>query len=152
MNREELLYQILYSHNLEKLYGTLTGRIDKILSFCLLLLGSAVVASIGHPVATGLFIAGITALRMAFRFEAASEHARRQSGAWLKLFNTQHQTLSDDDLLCAVTSLQEADSAVWSVLIRPAMILTQSEQGKTQREKLTPAERLFAFFSGGSVR
>ncbi len=50
MNREELLYQILYSHNLEKLYGTLTGRIDKILSFCLLLLGSAVVASTGHTV------------------------------------------------------------------------------------------------------
>ncbi|ECH8186127.1 hypothetical protein RF23_005193 [Salmonella enterica subsp. houtenae] len=152
MNREELLYQILYSHNLEKLYGTLTGRIDKILSFCLLLLGSAVVASTGHPVATGLFIAGITALRMAFRFEAASEHARRQSGAWLKLFNTQHQTLSNDELLCAVTALQEADSVVWSVLIRPSMVLTQSEQGKALTEKLTTSEKLFAFFSGGSVR
>ncbi|HCQ6671051.1 hypothetical protein ACHEUO_22300 [Klebsiella oxytoca] len=152
MNREEMLYQILYSHNLERMFSTVTGRIDKALSFFLILLGSGVIVGLGYPVITGLLIAGISAIKLAFHFEASSERSRKQAAAYLKLFNAQHLIESDDDLLNKITELQDEDHTLWSVLIYPAMVATQIEMGKTPTTQLTFTERLFARVSGAIVQ
>ncbi|PVZ84849.1 hypothetical protein C9426_22110 [Serratia sp. S1B] len=151
MSREDMLYQILYSHRLEKMFSTLTGRIDKGLSFLLIFLGSSVIAGFGYPVAIGLTIAGISAFKMAFRFEAAAEHSRKQAANYLRLFNTQQLFESEPDLLGAITKIQDDDHAPWSILISPAMVATQIEMGKKPTSKLKFMERIFAQASGAIV-
>ncbi|ELQ9307932.1 hypothetical protein R3D73_000844 [Serratia marcescens] len=152
MSREDMLYQILYSHRLEKMFSTLTGRIDKGLSFLLILLGSSVIAGFGYPVVVGLAIAGISAFKMAFHFEAAAEHSRKQAASYLNLFNTQHLMEDDSDLLGAITKVQDDDHAPWAILTYPAMIATQIELGRTPSSKLSLTEKLFARASGANIR
>lgn len=151
MSREDMLYQILYSHRLEKMFSTLTGRIDKGLSFLLILLGSSVIAGFGYPVGVGLAIAGISAFKMAFHFEAAAEHSRKQAASYLNLFNSQHLMDDDSDLLGAITRIQDDDHSPWAILIYPAMIATQIELGKTPSSKLSLTEKLFARASGANI-
>lgn len=152
MSREDMLYQILYSHRLEKMFSTLTGRIDKGLSFLLILLGSSVIAGFGYPVVVGLAIAGISAIKMAFHFEAAAEHSRKQAASYLNLFNSQHLIESDSNLLGAITKIQDDDHAPWAILTYPAMIATQIELGRTPSSKLSLTEKLFAKASGAIIR
>lgn len=90
-----MLYQTLYSCRFEKMFSTLTGRIDKGLSFLLILLGLSIIAGFGYPVAIGLDIARITSIKIEFHFEAASEHLQKQVAGCLKLFNTHHSLEKD---------------------------------------------------------
>ncbi len=152
MSREDMIYQILYSHRLEKIFSTITGRIDKGLSCLLIILGSSVVAGFSYPAVTGLLIAGISAAKMSFHFEAAAEHSRKQAANYLKLFNTQHLIETDADLLEAITKIQDDDHTPWAVLNYPAMIATQIEMGRTPTSKLTFAEWLCAQASGAIVK
>ncbi|NIG74055.1 hypothetical protein F3J34_10655 [Klebsiella sp. Ap-873] len=152
MSRDEILYQIYYSYRLEKMFSSITGRLDKGLSFLLIILGSSVVGGFGYPVFIGLLIAGISAFKMAFHFEAASEHSKKQAAAYLKLYNTQHLIESDNDLLNSVTAIQDNDHAPWSILNYPAMVSTQIETGREQTSKLTPTEKIIAFICGATVQ
>lgn len=152
MSREDMLYQVLYSHRLEKMFSTLTGRIDKSLSFLLILLGSSVIAGFGYPILIGLAIAGISAFKMAFHFEATAEHSRKQAASYLKLFNTHHLIESESDLLGAITKIQNDDHAPWAILTYPATVATQIELGKELSVKLTLTEKLFARASGAIVK
>lgn len=152
MEREDMIYQTLYSHRLEKMFSTLTGRIDKWLSCLLIFLGSNVIAGSGYPVSIGLAIAGITSIKMAFHFEAASEYSQKQAASYLKLFFTLHTLENDSELLSAIIHLQNGDHAPWSILIFPATIATQIELGKEPSFKLSLTEKILAFASGAIVK
>ncbi|EDD4022697.1 hypothetical protein BTE79_21745, partial [Salmonella enterica subsp. enterica serovar Schwarzengrund] len=89
MSTDEISYQILYRYYLEKLYSTLTRRVDNVLSFALVFLGVGVTINVGSPFILGPGIVGITILKRVLRFGTRSAQADRQSRAWLKLFNTQ---------------------------------------------------------------
>ncbi|QEC97054.1 hypothetical protein DA129_10105 [Salmonella enterica] len=55
MSKDEISYQILYRYSLEKLYSTLTRRVDNVLSFALVFLGVGVTINVGMilPVNSG---------------------------------------------------------------------------------------------------
>ncbi|EAN4947529.1 hypothetical protein BVD23_19945 [Salmonella enterica] len=150
MSRDEISYQILYRYYLEKLYSTLTRRVDHVLSFALVFLGVGVTVNIGSPFILGLCIAGIAILKIVFRFDTRSTQADRQSRAWLKLCHTQHCFPSDKALFLSITSLEQDASEVWSMLIGPAIVLTETALGKTPIEPLTAGEKLCAFLSGAT--
>ena len=152
MSREDMLYLIYYSHHLEKMFSIITGRIDKILSFLLLLLGSSVFGGLGHPILIGLLIAGISAIKMSFHFEAAAEHSRKQASAYLKLYTVHFQFANDQELLDAIADAQDKDHNPWHVLTYPAMVATQIASGKTPTAKLTFIEKCFAFFAGTVIK
>ncbi len=98
MSKDEISYQILYRYSLEKLYSTLTRRVDNLLSFALVFLGVGVTINVGSPFILGPGIVGIAILKRVLRFGTRSAQADRQSRAWLKLFNTQHRFPSDKTL------------------------------------------------------
>ena len=152
MSREDMLYQILYSHHLEKMFCTITGRIDKCLSFLLFLLGSSVIAGMGYAVLIGLLIAGISAIKMAFHFEAAAEHSRKQAATYLRLYMTQNQFITDSELQNAIADAQDGDHNPWRALYFPAMVATQIELGISPTATLTVIEKLFAFCSGAVIK
>lgn len=53
MSTDEISYQILYRYYLEKLYSTLTRRVDNVLSFALVFLGVGVTITSGVPLFWG---------------------------------------------------------------------------------------------------
>lgn len=150
MSKDEISYQILYRYYLEKLYSTLTRRVDNVLSFALAFLGVGVIVNVGTPFILGLCVVGISILKIVFRFSTRSTQADKQSRAWLKLFNTQHRFSSDKTLFLTITSLEQDSSDVWSMLIGPAIVMTETALGKTPIEPLTAGEKLCAFLSGAT--
>ncbi|MGH1472825.1 hypothetical protein [Yersinia proxima] len=149
MSREDMLYQIMYSHYLEKMFSIFTGRLDKTLSFALILLGSSVMANFDHTIIIGLAIAVISAVKMAFTFEATAEHSRKQAAMYLKLFNIQHQIASDEELLKEIQNIQDGDYSPWLVFTYPAMLRAKTDLGISNEIKLTRIEKLIARVSGG---
>lgn len=149
MSKDEISYQILYRYSLEKLYSTLTRRVDNVLSFALVFLGVGVTINVGSPFILGPSIVGIAILKRVLRFGTQSAQADRQSRAWLKLFNTQHRFPSDKTLFLAFTSLEQDASEVWCMLIG-AIVMTETALGKTPIEPLTAGEKLCAFLSGAT--
>ncbi|EAQ0604754.1 hypothetical protein KX82_10745, partial [Salmonella enterica subsp. enterica serovar Kentucky] len=62
----------------------------------------------------------------------------------------QHRFPSDKTLFLAFTSLEQDASEVWSMLIGPAIVMTETALGKTPIEPLTTGEKLCAFLSGAT--
>lgn len=148
MSREEMCQQIYYSYRLENMFSKITGRIDRLLSFFILLLGSSVIASYGNPVFIGLSVAGISALKLSFAFEAASGNAKKQSARYLRLFNTSDQVISANELRDKMADIQDDDGHVWEVLINPAWLKTCSHLGIHSTIKLSRRERIISIIAG----
>lgn len=68
MSKDEISYQILYRYHLEKLYSTLSRRVDNMLSFALVFLGVGVTLNIGSPFILGPGVVGLSILKRVFRF------------------------------------------------------------------------------------
>lgn len=63
MSKDEISYQILYRYHLEKLYSTLSRRVDNMLSFALVFLGVGVTLNIGSPFILGPGVVGLSILK-----------------------------------------------------------------------------------------
>lgn len=148
MSREQMLYQIYYSYRLHALFGVLTGRIDRTLSFLLLLFGSSVMGNIGYPVIIGFSIAAITAIKMAFTFETTSESARKQAMLYLNLMTSQALTMPLDDLASEIKSIQKNDLSVWHSLVNPSELRTRITLGEPSDIRLSKWEKFLAFLAG----
>ncbi len=109
-------------------------------------LGVGVTLNVGSPFILGPGVVGISILKRVFRFGTRSTQADRQSRAWLKLFNTQHRFPSDKTLFLTITSLEQDASKVWSMLIGPAIVMTETALGKTPIESLTAGEKTLCIF------
>lgn len=78
MSTDEISYQILYRYYLEKLYSTLTRRVDNVLSFALVFLGVDVTINVGSPFILGPGIVGITILK---EYSASVRDQHRPTGS-----------------------------------------------------------------------
>ena len=112
MTRQDSLYQIYYSYLLHRSFATLTGRIDKFITFLLLLLGSSVMASMGNSMLIGLLIAGIAAIQNAFKPSSSSEACKVQASRYLNLY-TEHEVLNNDEVTELKLSIQKDDQHPW---------------------------------------
>lgn len=149
MDREHLLYRINYSHNFERIFSSLTWRIDKLISLTLLILGSAVFSGIQGAFWYGLAVACLTAVQMNYQFAKSSEHSTRQSKEYLKLLNLESR-YSDDELLDKLVELEDKDLTPWYILSDAALVRTNIARGydEDQDPHLTRFQRLVAWFAG----
>lgn len=149
MNREQMAYQIYYSHLLESMTSRFNERANKTLSFFLIVLGSAVIGSYFNPVFMGLLIALISAFNTVGAFGASSELSRVQSSRYLKLYNCLHLVTSDEDLMRQLMKIQEDDRIPNPTIAK----LAEREAGKTftdfmVQEKPSKKEQTYSFFIG----
>lgn len=149
MNQEQIAYQIYYSHLLESMTSRFNGRINKTLSFFLIVLGTAVISSYFNPVFLGLLIAIISAVNTVGAYGASAELSRVQSSRYLRLYNCLHLATSDEDLMQQLMKIQEDDHIPNSTIAK----LAEREAGKTFRdfevsEKPSRKERTYAFIIG----
>ncbi|CNH99242.1 hypothetical protein HB991_03140 [Yersinia mollaretii] len=149
MNREQMAYQIYYSHLLESMTARFNGRVNKTLSFMLIVLGSTVAISHFNPVFMGLLIALISALNTVGAFGSSAELSRVQSSRYLRLYNCLHLVRSDEELMQQLMKIQEDDHIPNPTIAK----LAGREAGKTFdtfKVQTTPSkmERVYSFFIG----
>jgi len=148
MNREHIAYQIYYSHLLESMISRFNGRVNKTLSFLLIVLGSAVISHYFNTVFLGVLIALISALNTVGSYGATAELARVQSSRYLRLYNSLHSFETDEDLMHQLMKIQEDDKPPNLTIAK----LAEREAGKTFKdfmihERLSRKEKLYTFFS-----
>ena len=147
MNREHIAYQIYYSHLLESMTSRFNGRVNKILSFLLFILGSAVVSQYFNALILGVLIALISALNTVGSYGATAELARVQSSRYLRLYNSLHSVETDADLMHQLMKIQEDDKIPNPTIAN----LAEREAGKTFKdfmihEQLSRKEKIYSIF------
>ncbi|MDE1488944.1 hypothetical protein KKI90_22225 [Xenorhabdus bovienii] len=148
MSRDDILDRILYSHYLEQLYATATGRIDKLLLVLIFIFGSAVVLK-ANPFIFGVLIVALTAIQITYQFGRQSGEAKKRASDYLKLY-TLESKYNDDDLKDRMIELESRDETIWSSLHHIAILKTQIKIDvvSEQQIKLTFCEKSFRLLCG----
>ena len=149
--RQDLAFQVAYSLFLEKMAYRWYGRIDKILSFLLLLSGMAVVADSLPTTTTGFAVAILTAWQLIYSPATKSATARATYLAYGQLFN-QLGNLTDDEIAIELNKLSDKDSDAPACLEMPAYCLAGRRLNVpvTNLPALTLEQRLAQWFCGGA--
>ncbi|AVI89760.1 TPA: hypothetical protein ACN68R_000887 [Klebsiella pneumoniae] len=148
MSRHDLIFDIHYSYYLEKMFATLTGRIDRFMTFLIILSGCGVFVSITGYVWFGAFIAALSVSQVVYQFSRSSGIATEQARLYLELI-TDEPSLTHEELLARFKHLQNADSKPWGCLELPAQKRATIVLGfpDTYRE-LSKQERIAAWLAG----
>lgn len=149
MIKDDIIERIIYSLYLEELQAKLTGRIDKFILLLMFIFGSNVVFNF-YPTVFGVLIVILTGIQGNYRFGETSAFSLSKQYKYQKLF-TLSEKYSDDELLCQLLEIEREDKTPWSILKRPAILLTQHKLyiPEEERIKLTNAEKFWSFFAGG---
>ncbi|WP_312277261.1 hypothetical protein [Kosakonia cowanii] len=152
MSRHELVFDVHYSYYLEKMFATLTGRIDRIMTFLIILSGCGIFVSVSGYAWFGAFVAALSISQVVFQFSRASGVAAEQARLYLELI-TDENSLSDEELFERFKRLQNSDSKPWGCLELPAQkrATIALELVDTTR-LLTKEEKLAAWFAGDLPR
>ena len=150
MTREEVVFRANYSYFIETMHATLYGRIDKLITFTQLLLGSAVFASLGNPIYIGAIIAVVSAVSFTWQFAKSAMVCETQAIKMKSLIG-KTSLFSDDELLSGYLRAEETDSPVLGVLRdaaqkRTHIVLGQYEQAS--KIKLTVMESFVSWLAG----
>ncbi|WP_312062224.1 hypothetical protein [Pantoea septica] len=98
MSRNEIIFNLYYSHYLELMNGTLMGRVDRCISLLLMVLGGAALASFANYIAFGAGVAFISAFQFVFQPGNKSGLSIEHSKKYLQLVMLE-STLADDEIL-----------------------------------------------------
>ncbi|YCH28993.1 hypothetical protein M1D48_12350 [Erwinia sp. D4-22] len=148
MTRHELIFDITYSHYLEKMYGTITGRIDRGITMIIITVG----LSAFTPLFSKAWFAGLIGLlsvaQIVYQFARQSGISEDLARKYLSLL-TDADLLSDAELQSRFKALQDTDSNVWTVLKDPAYKRACRSMGATDTTpKLTLRQKTFAMMAG----
>lgn len=148
MTRHDIIFDITYSHYLEKMFGTITGRIDRGITLIIIAVG----LSAFTPLFSKAWFAGIIGLlsvaQIVYQFARQSGVSDDLARKYLNL-STDADLLSDEDLHARFKSLQDSDSNAWSVLKNAAYKRACCVLGLPDATRpLTKREKTFAFLAG----
>ncbi|EJB3412854.1 hypothetical protein MT516_004159 [Salmonella enterica] len=150
MNREDIIFRIHYSYFLEEMHARLFNRLDRWISFILILLGSSVFASFGNPVYIGGTVATLSAVGFIWQFPRSAVNSEHQSRAMKHLIHTA-DTLTDTELLTAFTSAQEGDSPAVGYLRDPAYkraLIATGRQNEASTIRLSICSKFISYLAG----
>ncbi|MBP2197191.1 hypothetical protein [Pantoea cypripedii] len=148
MTRHELIFDITYSHYLEKMYGTITGRIDRGITLIIIAVGLSAFTPIFSKTWFAAIIGLLSVAQIVYQFARQSGISEDLARKYLSLL-TDADLLSDSELHSRFKSLQENDSNVWGVLKAPAYKRACISMGLTDTtQKLTFRQKAFAMMAG----
>ncbi|MEQ5184094.1 hypothetical protein ABN222_06135 [Providencia alcalifaciens] len=150
MAQESLNFKIHNSFFIETMHATLLNRLDKILIFLQIILGSAVFAAYGSSPLFGFLITVIAAFSFVWQ-PAKSALAHDLQAKKMKTLITNQSTFTDADLLAKYSKAEETDNAVIGSLLSAAhkrALIAIGHTAAANKITLTPVEKLFAWLAG----
>ncbi|AXS44318.1 MULTISPECIES: hypothetical protein [Klebsiella pneumoniae complex] len=150
MSRYDLIFDITYSHYVEKMFATLTGRIDRLMTFLIILSGCGVFVSITGYAWFGAFIAALSVSQVVYQFSRSSGIATEQARLYLELI-TDEPSLSDEELLARFKHLQNADSKPWGCLELPAQKRAAISLDRTDKNRELTKQEMFSAWLAGDL-
>lgn len=149
--RNALEFTVYNSLNIEKLSETMNARADRLCAFLLILLGSAVFASIGSAFWLGFMVAVISATQFVCRFGESAGAARAQKLRYTSLLNRMSK-LSDTELAEQLERIEDHDgrplAAVEEIAFNKARLMRGCKE--TELDTLSRPARVLAYFIGGN--
>ena len=115
MTRDDLIFDINYSYNIEKMYFTILSRIDKTITMVLIILGFSVFAPYMNFFTFGVIVAVLSVLQLVNQYGQAAGISREQARQYRKLL-VEMDNLSDSDLQERHMKIQDADTDPWQSL------------------------------------
>ncbi|HEC0656731.1 TPA: hypothetical protein R1S00_004057 [Enterobacter hormaechei] len=150
MNRDDIIFDIHYSHYLEKMFATLTGRIDRIITFIIILSGCGVFVSVTGYFIVGALIAALSICQVVFQFSRASGVAAEHARKYLALI-TDEPALSNEELLSRFKLLQDSDSEPWGSLKPAAHKRASVVLGRIDNSRALTSKEAFLARLGGDL-
>ncbi|MEQ4938654.1 hypothetical protein ABN125_17540 [Proteus terrae] len=135
MSRQDVITRILYSHYLEKLYATATGRIDKIISVLILIFSSSIIFN-GNPFLFGVFVVVLTSTQTVCQFGKKSGSTIKRANDYQRLYINESK-YTDEDLLSHMLEMESSDDSIWSSLEEIAAVKTEIKLGASDISALT---------------
>jgi len=116
MSRNEILFNLYYSHYLELMNGTLMGRLDKCISLLLMVLGGAAFASFANYIAFGACVAAVSAFQFVFQPGNKSGLSLEHAKKYLQLAMLESSIADDSELHKRYLEIQSLDNLPLSLL------------------------------------
>ncbi|BBV41359.1 hypothetical protein [Citrobacter portucalensis] len=152
MSRHNDIFDINYSHYLERMFSTITGRIDKIITFVIILSGCGVFTSVSGSMWFGALIAALSIFQVVFQFSRASAISEGQYRKYLALINDE-PSLTDVELNTRKKSLEELDTNPWNLLKNAAHRRACISLGfVVNNSEPNFIEKVFSWFAGDLPR
>ncbi|UMB78877.1 hypothetical protein FXN80_10940 [Dickeya fangzhongdai] len=149
MSRDDIIFDMHYSYHLELMNGTLMGRMDKLISLVLMVLGGAAFASFANSLFFGASVATVSAIQFVFQPGNKSGLSLEHAKKYLQLISLEQTIESDAELLKRFIELQSLDNLPLGMLKNAAYKRTAIKLNlQDETEPLTFMERIFAWLSG----
>ncbi|SCC19474.1 MULTISPECIES: hypothetical protein [Snodgrassella] len=155
-NRPDLELEVAYSLCFEKLMYKFFGRIDKLISFFLLLSSMTAIGSIGGLVNgtfSGIFLAVITAIQIIYTPSAKAQAAKDNYCLYYKLYKKMG-SMSDEEIVNHQADSTKRETDEIGLLSHPARLSALAMLGMTpgrkysEERKLRLSEYFAALFAG----
>lgn len=155
-NRPDLELEVAYSLCFEKLMYKFFGRIDKLISFFLLLSSMTAIGSIGGLVNgtfSGIFLAVITAIQIIYTPSAKAQAAKDNYCLYCKLYKKMG-SMSNEEIANHLADSTKYDTDEIGLLSHPARLSALEMLGMTpdrqypEERKLRLSEYFAALFAG----
>lgn len=148
------IFQLHYCYYLEHMTECFHRRVFNFVSFVQVIMGGTIMADFSKGFIPGLVITALSAFMFVYKPGEIAGNARLQARRYERLMNRQ-TTISQAELINALSDCAEFDSSILGSLIKPAYVRAaiatgcNSEVIIKERQSLSGLERIFAFISGG---
>lgn len=149
MSRNEILFNLYYSHYLELMNGTLMGRLDKCISLLLMVLGGAAFASFANYIVFGAGVAAVSAFQFIFQPGNKSGLSLEHAKKYLQLAMLESTLADDVELHKRYLEIQSLDNLPLGVLKNAAYKRAAIKLNLDDRSPpLSKVESLVAWIAG----
>lgn len=147
MVRHELKFVLYYSHAIEVMHARFLARIDRLLTFVQIVLGSVVFAGVEGTMLYGFLVVVLATGSFVWQPAMTSLRFAKRGESYARLILNE-PTMTDDELRATLTKTAEDMPAELGVLTNPAHMRACIELGCPPTTKLTFWETVAAFIAG----
>ncbi|MBR9756433.1 hypothetical protein H2O77_05205 [Cobetia sp. 4B] len=148
--REILRFNVLYSFHVEKMTERFNRRFGDLITFCLVLLGTAVFGSFGNAAWFGIFVATLSAAQLVWRFSEKAGVADAQMKRYANLISD-FDELDDAEVRARCKEVSDFNSrpttALENIAHRNACIYMEWYEND---KGLSRFEKVLGFFCGAT--
>lgn len=153
-SREDLVFALYYSYNLENLHYHFNARMNNILTVIQLLLSSAIIGDLGRyfpniniTIGIGVVLALLSALSLVYRFGEKSVASRIATNRYSAAIH-RYTSMTNDELAEILFEYSSTDNAISGALSRIAYKRSTIQLGGKDDTQLTCCQSFIAKFCG----